>query len=107
MPTPVSLIIPIYNRADYLPSTIDSILAQTYPHFELILWDDHSSDNSLAIAQDYATRDSRIRVVAAPHQGFTPSLRAAFPLTLGTYLAWVDSDDRLAPSAIAPRRRLS
>jgi glycosyltransferase involved in cell wall biosynthesis len=101
MPTFVSLVIPVYNREAYLAATLDSILAQTYPHFELLLWDDQSTDRSLEIAQHYATQDARIRVVAAPHQGFTASLRAAFPLTLGTYIAWVDSDDRLAPTALA------
>jgi glycosyltransferase involved in cell wall biosynthesis len=100
MPTFVSLVIPVYNREAYLAATLDSILGQTYPHFELLLWDDQSTDGSLAIAQQYATQDARIRVVAAPHQGFTASLRAAFPLTLGSYIAWVDSDDVLAPTAL-------
>lgn len=101
MPILVSLVIPIYNRAPYLPSTIASILSQTYPHFELILWDDGSTDTSLQIAQHHATLDPRIRVVAAPHQGYTPSLSSAFALTRGTYLGWVDSDDLLCPTALA------
>ncbi|NJN91595.1 MAG: glycosyltransferase family 2 protein [Leptolyngbyaceae cyanobacterium SL_5_14] len=50
MPTTVSLVIPVHNRERYLPTTFNSILAQTYPHFELIVWDDHSTDKSLAIA---------------------------------------------------------
>ena len=101
MPTPVSLIIPIYNREAYLPPLIASILAQTYPDFELILWDDGSTDKSLAIAQHHATLDPRLRVIAAPHQGYTPALRAAFALATGTYIGWVDSDDILAPTALA------
>ena len=101
MPGLVSLVIPIYNRAAYLPPLIASILAQTYPHFELILWDDRSTDTSLQIAQHHATLDPRIRVIAAPHQGYTPSLSAAFTLTHGSYLGWVDSDDLLTPTALA------
>jgi glycosyltransferase involved in cell wall biosynthesis len=101
MPTPVSLAIAIYNRESYLPGTIESILTQTYPHFELILWDDSSTDSSLKIAQHYATLDARVRVVAAAHQGFTPALKSALALTVGTYLGWVDSDDLLAPTALA------
>lgn len=97
----ISLSIPIYNRAPYLPPLIASILAQTYSHFELILWDDRSTDHSLEIAQHHATLDPRIRVVAAPHQGYTPSLQSAFSIASGTYLGWVDSDDLLAPTALA------
>jgi glycosyltransferase involved in cell wall biosynthesis len=97
----VSLVLPIYNRSRYLASAIDSILAQTYPHFELILWDDHSTDDSLAMARHYASLDPRIRAVAGLHQGQTRSLKAAFAMTTGSYLGWVDSDDLLAPTALA------
>jgi glycosyltransferase involved in cell wall biosynthesis len=97
----ISIVIAIYNRQDYLPMAIDSVLSQTYPNFELILWDDESTDDSLAVAHDYAKRDARVRVVAAPHQGYSHSLAGAFALTRGTYLGWVDSDDRLAPTALA------
>lgn len=95
-----SLVITIYDRSTYLHPLVTSILSQTYSSFELILWDDRSTDNSLEIAQQYATQDSRIRVVAAPHQGFTPSLSAALALTSGTYVGWVDSDDILSPTAL-------
>jgi glycosyltransferase involved in cell wall biosynthesis len=100
-PPKISLVIAVYNRQNFLPMTIESILNQTYPDFELILWDDQSTDGSLAIAQDYASRDPRVRVIAANHMGATLSLKAAFELTTGTYLGWVDSDDRLAPTALA------
>jgi glycosyltransferase involved in cell wall biosynthesis len=97
----ISIIVPIYNRSVYLGRTITSLLAQTYPDFELILWDDHSSDPSREIAHSYALQDTRIRVVAAPHQGMTGSLKSAFALACGEYLGWVDSDDLLAPTALA------
>jgi glycosyltransferase involved in cell wall biosynthesis len=97
----VSLVMPIYNRQDYLPTAIESIQAQTYPDWELILWDDQSTDRSLEIARHFSLQDARIRVVAAPHQGFSRSLESALGLARGTYLGWVDSDDRLCPAALA------
>lgn len=99
--SPISLIVTVYNRANYLPLTLDSILAQTYPDFELLSWDDGSTDHSLAIAHDYARRDSRIRVIAAPHQGFLHSIKGAIAQTTAPYFGWVDSDDLLAPTALA------
>lgn len=97
----VSLVIPIYNRAAYLPSAIESVLAQTHADFELLLWDDGSTDDSVAIATHYAERDKRIRVVAAPHQGQAGVLKAAIAQTTSPYVGWVDSDDLLAPTALA------
>lgn len=96
----VSLLITSYNRSPYLPRAIESVLSQTYPHFELLIWDDGSTDTSLDIAQHYASLDERIRVIAAPHQGIAPSLKAAIAHTTDPYLGWVDSDDRLAPTAL-------
>jgi len=101
VPSSISLITTTYNRAAYLPFTLDSILAQTYPHFELLLWDDGSSDHTLTIAHQYAQRDSRIRVIAAEHQGFPRAIKGAIAATTAPYFGWVDSDDLLAPTALA------
>ncbi|HZG41163.1 MAG TPA: glycosyltransferase, partial [Nodosilinea sp.] len=90
-----------YNRERYVGAAIASVLAQTYPHFELVVWDDGSMDNTVAIARSYADRDRRVKVVAAPHQGRVASLNAAMDQTHGTYLGLVDSDDLLAPTALA------
>jgi glycosyltransferase involved in cell wall biosynthesis len=79
-----------------LGCAIESVLAQTFADFELIIWDDGSTDGSLEVAQEYALQDQRIRVIAAPHQGRVQSLFDAHALTQGEYLAWVDSDDVLA-----------
>jgi glycosyltransferase involved in cell wall biosynthesis len=100
MKAAVSLIITVYNREPFLAETIESVLAQTYRDFELLIWDDGSTDGSVAIAEHYAQQDARIRCVAAGHQGFAPALRAAIATTTGTYLGWVDSDDLLAPMAL-------
>jgi len=101
MTTAISLVITTYNRERYLGAAIDSILAQTWGDFELIVWDDGSTDGSVAIAQDYAKRDPRVRVIAAEHQGRGISLKRAIAQTTGSYIGWVDSDDRLAPTALA------
>jgi glycosyltransferase involved in cell wall biosynthesis len=65
-----------------------------------VIWDDGSTDRSLEIAQHYAKIDSRIRVIAADHQGFTPALRQAIATTTGTFLGWIDSDDCLGSTAL-------
>lgn len=57
----VSIILPVYNVAKYLPVCLDSILAQSYPNWELIIIDDGSQDNSLAISQDYAKQIRALR----------------------------------------------
>lgn len=96
----VSLITTVYNRAQFLGCAIESVLAQTFADFELIIWDDGSTDGSLELARGYAEKDQRIRVIAAPHQGRVQSLFDAHALAQGEYLAWVDSDDVLAPTAL-------
>ncbi len=96
----ISLVIPVYNRADYLPATIDSILAQTCSDFELLIWDDGSTDRSVEIACEYAQRDKRIRVVAAAHQRQAQALKRAIAQTTGPHIGIVDSDDLLAPTAL-------
>lgn len=100
MVAPISLIITTYNRERYLSAAIESILSQTRGDFELLVWDDGSTDSSVEIAQKYAQLDQRVQVVAARHQGRSSSLKAAIAETTGTYIGWVDSDDVLAPAAL-------
>ncbi len=94
----VSLAITSYNRRDYLGAAIDSVRAQTMPDWELVVWDDGSTDDSVAVA--HAHDDPRIRVVAAEHSGAAESLRQALAQTTAPYLGWLDSDDLLAPAAL-------
>ena len=97
----ISLVVTVYNRQSFLAATIESILAQTYGDFELVIWDDGSTDRSVSIAQQYAEKDDRIQVVLGRNQGVTAALKAAIALTRGPYLGWVDSDDLLAPTALS------
>jgi glycosyltransferase involved in cell wall biosynthesis len=71
MSTPISIVITSYNRAQYLPIAIESVLAQTYSNFDLLIWDDGSTDHSVEIAQQYSQKDQRIQVVAAKHKGLS------------------------------------
>ena len=83
-----------------MAAKIESILAQTYGDFELVIWDDGSTDESVSIAQRYAEKDDRIQVVLGQNQGVTAALKVAIAMTRGMYLGWVDSDDLLAPTAL-------
>lgn len=97
----VSIAIVNYNRERYLAAAIESVLTQTYPGFELLIWDDGSTDRSLEIARYHAQRDKRIKLIAATHQGIARARKAAIAHTTGQYIGWVDSDDLLAPQALA------
>lgn len=99
-PSLISIVITTYNREQYLARAVNSILDQTYPHFELLLWDDGSTDQSPTIAQTYAQKDTRIRAITAKHQGRGYALHSAFSFTQGDFVAIVDSDDWLAPTAL-------
>lgn len=97
----VSVIVPVYNCAEYLPGCIESILSQTYRHIQLILVDDGAADGSGQICDDYARRDSRITVVHQPNRGVSSARNAGLDLAVGEYLLFVDSDDLLTPEALA------
>jgi glycosyltransferase involved in cell wall biosynthesis len=96
----ISLITTIYNRDRYLAQAIASVLAQTYTDFELILFDDGSTDNSMAIALQYAAQDKRIKLVTSPHIGRIPALIAASKLATGEYAGVLDSDDWISDNAL-------
>jgi glycosyltransferase involved in cell wall biosynthesis len=101
VPPKVSLILTVHNRGQYLEEALASVQAQAYPNYELILWDDGSTDNSGEIATHHAAQDPRIRHFTAKHQGRNAALRAAHQQAEGNYLGWIDSDDRLTPATLA------
>jgi glycosyltransferase involved in cell wall biosynthesis len=96
----ISIVMPVYNSDRYISTAIESILNQTFSDFELLIWDDGSTDRSRELADQYAELDSRVRVIRKPHCGLAPSLKAAFSATTGAYIGSVDSDDVLAPTAL-------
>ncbi|GAB4535656.1 MAG: hypothetical protein Tsb0014_22830 [Pleurocapsa sp.] len=96
----ISLVITNFNGAEYLENAIASVLSQTRKDFELLIWDDGSTDNSLKIARQYQQRDSRIRIITATHQGLTKARKYATAATTGQYIGWLDSDDWLADTTL-------
>lgn len=97
----ISVIVPVYNVADYLPQCIESLLAQTYEALEIILIDDGSTDASGKICDDYAVKDSRIRVIHQKNGGAANAKNTGLRVATGEYLAFVDSDDWVEPDAYA------
>lgn len=95
----ISVIVPVYNVAAYLPQCIESILRQDYPDLEVILIDDGSTDGSGAICDRYARQDSRIHVIHQKNNGAAAAKNAGLRMASGEYLCFVDSDDYLEPDA--------
>lgn len=93
----ISIIVPIYKVEPYLHECIESILSQTYQDFELILVDDGSPDNCGAICDEYAEKDSRIRVIHQQNGGLSAARNAGLDIAQGEYVTFVDSDDVLHP----------
>jgi len=91
----ISVIVPVYNVEKYLSRCIDSILNQTFSDFELILVDDGSTDNCGAICDEYAQKDSRIRVIHQENQGVSSARNHGVEAAMGEYVTFVDSDDWL------------
>lgn len=89
----ISVIIPVYNVAAYLPACLDSVLAQSYRDFELLLVDDGSTDGSADVCDDYACRDARVTVIHQINRGPSAARNAALEVAQGDYVAFIDSDD--------------
>ena len=96
----VSIIVPVYQVEIYLRQCIDSILAQTFTDFELILVDDGSKDKSGEICDEYAGKDGRVRVIHKENGGLSDARNAGLEQAAGEYFMFVDSDDYIAPTMI-------
>lgn len=97
----ISIILPSYNRASLIKQTIESCLNQTYPHFELIIVDDCSTDNSAEIIQKYLAKDSRIKFIQNKVNKKLPAtLNIGFAAAKGKYFTWISDDNYFAPNAI-------
>ncbi len=89
----VSIIVPVYNCEDYLERCLDSIKGQTLTDWECIVIDDGSSDNSGAVLERYASKDSRFRVIHQENRGVSAARNAGLDVAAGEYVGFVDSDD--------------
>jgi glycosyltransferase involved in cell wall biosynthesis len=95
----VSIGIPVFNGANFIRAAIDSILAQTFKNFELVICDNASTDRTEEICREYASKDSRVRYFRNPKNiGSGPNHNRAFELSSGEYFRWCSHDDVLAPT---------
>ena len=97
----VSVIVPVYQVEAYLAKCLDSILAQTFTDFELILVDDGTKDDCPRIMAQYAERDARIRCIRKENGGLSSARNAGLDIARGEYIAFVDSDDTIEPTLLA------
>ena len=102
----VSIIVPIYNKEKYLEKCLDSILGQTYRDLEIILVDDGSTDNSLAICQRYAEKDLRIKIYHKPNGGVSSARNLGLEKSTGTLISFADPDDSLHAECIERLKRV-
>lgn len=96
----VSIILPVYNVANFLPSCLDSVCSQTHGDLEIILVDDGSKDNSGSIADDYALKDKRIKVIHKKNDGVSVARNVGIECSTGEYVCFCDSDDLLMPDYV-------
>ncbi|MBW3087466.1 glycosyltransferase [Bifidobacterium sp. 82T24] len=91
----VSIIVPVYNAEKYLRYCLDSIVGQSYRNLEIILVDDGAEDSSGTICDEYAARDSRVRVIHQENGGIAKAQNAGLDAATGAYIAFADNDDIL------------
>ena len=96
----ISVIVPVYNVEAYLARCVDSILAQTYKNLQILLVDDGATDASGRICDEYAARDSRIRVIHQANQGQSAARNHAIDQMRGQWFLFVDSDDWIHPESL-------
>lgn len=101
MPT-VTIGLPVYNGERYVRQTLESVLQQTYTDFELLIGDNASTDATLVICREHASRDSRIRILTSDvNRGAAPNYNRLVHEAAGKYFRWMPHDDLLAPSFLA------
>jgi len=100
----VSILIPAYNAERWIGATIESVLAQTWHHKEIIVVDDGSSDGTLTVARQFESKG--VHVVTQANQGAAAARNKALSLSRGDYIQWLDADDLLSPDKIARQMRV-
>ncbi|MBY5956611.1 glycosyltransferase family 2 protein [Membranicola marinus] len=101
----ISIVIPSFNREDYIAETLDSVLQQTYPHWECIVVDDGSTDNTVKIIEEFVQKDSRFRLYHRNREpkGANTCRNIGTEYSTGDYIIFLDSDDLLMPSCLENR----
>ncbi len=103
----ISIIVPVYNVESYLTRCVESILAQTYTNWELILVDDGSPDRCPEICDAYAAKDKRIKVLHKTNGGLSDARNHGLDVATGDYILFVDSDDYIHPHMLQAMSRLA
>lgn len=96
----ISVIVPVYNVERYLEKCIESICGQTFSDLEIILVDDGATDRSCEICDEWAQKDSRIRVIHKPNGGLSDARNAGIEVASGKWFMFVDSDDTITPDTV-------
>ena len=96
----VSVVIPTYNQAEYLRQALDSLLKQTYEHWEAVVMNDGSTDDTQAVMAEYAAKDGRIRPFTKANGGITSALNAGLEQARGEFFCWLSSDDLFYPTKL-------
>lgn len=96
----VSVLIANYNYARYIDKALESVLRQTYPHFEVVVCDDGSTDNSREVIKQYASQDSRLKLVCKQNGGVASALNAAYLASNGQIVCLLDADDTYLPEKL-------
>ena len=97
----VSVIMPVYNRADLVGESIESLQAQSYTNWELIITESNSTDDSLKVCQSYAEKDSRIKVYSVADLGLSGARNNCLDKAQGEYAFFLDSDDIVHPEILS------
>src|SRR5579863_5985852 len=97
----VSVVVPVYNRADMLGDAIESILAQDYDPIEIVVVDDGSEDSSFDVARSFPT----VKCLRQPNTGAAAARNAGIAEATGEYVAFLDSDDLMRPSKVSTQMR--
>ncbi len=93
----ISVVMPVLNAAPFLAAAIESVLAQTFPRFEFLIFDDGSTDRSVEILNEYAARDPRVRLSLHGHRGYVTWLNEGIRSARGEFIARMDADDICLP----------
>lgn len=94
----VSVIVPVYNTEKYLRCCMDSVIGQTLRDIEIVCVNDGSTDGSLAILQEYAAKDKRIKIINQENKGLSAARNAGLKVATADYISFIDSDDFVHPS---------
>jgi glycosyltransferase involved in cell wall biosynthesis len=104
----VSVVIPAYNRAQFIEGAIQSVLTQTYTNLEVIVVDDGSTDNTVPILEEYARKDPRIRLIQHSHRkGGQAARNTGIHTAQGQWIAFLDSDDQWLPNSLDVRLQIA